>query len=379
MARVTGVGILIMIFFLGSACSRVHTEHPPAENSAAEGVHGDHITVKVQESLSYTYPSDAELSNWRRDSDPLFKVKVSEKGPELYIEKEDKEFKVGELEILKKGTYLYHWGTPEAAALNDRRGFVDPKELDRTVNSKTDRVMVQGNGYYVSTLIWDTQNYGPEVVIVIPPQDLLIASTDLVQENEHVWPEKITDLEARKEKIASINRGLRAAGVHGVIQEFSQGLNGWLNLLHSDSVRHVVSNHHPWIVGTEREFYHLIRDQKLEEGEHARLLPKMEDILEETVGRQMCSHGFHFQSEVKNLFIHFPQETEKALITALEREQHNQEGLGWHSPLSAECMLKTLQEFDPSPEFIRKVTDDVRAKFVVSARPPRRKVASGKE
>ncbi|MBO9667521.1 MAG: hypothetical protein J7501_12000 [Bdellovibrio sp.] len=80
--------------------------------------------------------------------------------------------KVGDVEVIKKGTHLYHWGraTPEQAKQWNEAGKISPELLQRLLQQQG-RV---GGGFYASLNPVDSSSYGNTLMVIDVPHDIEI-------------------------------------------------------------------------------------------------------------------------------------------------------------------------------------------------------------
>lgn len=107
-----------------------------------------------------------------------YEARVNHKGvQEIWLyKKTDNEYqKLGEVEIIKKGTDLFHWAnaTPEQARWWHEAGKISPKLLAKLKNT----LGAAGGGFYVSTSPVDSARYGNTLVVVTLPKDMRILRT----------------------------------------------------------------------------------------------------------------------------------------------------------------------------------------------------------
>lgn len=124
------------------------------------------------------------------------------------------EVKAGTIEVIPKGTLLYHWGnaTPEQAQAWNDAGKISPELLAKLRLGGG----FAGGGFYASKNYFDSMGYGNTLVVVELQKDIKIVHTDLYFK----WANPTL---AAAEKI-----GISAAGVPHT--------RNWVNIIDADAL-----------------------------------------------------------------------------------------------------------------------------------------------
>ncbi len=79
---------------------------------------------------------------------------------------------LGQLKVVKAGSQFYHWGATKDIRYSATQG-IDAAGVDSDVK-KVNMDFRMGSGYYMSSSIVDSADYGPNVLVIQPKHDILI-------------------------------------------------------------------------------------------------------------------------------------------------------------------------------------------------------------
>ncbi|MBO9665280.1 MAG: hypothetical protein J7501_00510 [Bdellovibrio sp.] len=123
-------------------------------------------------------------------------IKKNEFGAQevLAVSESGTESRLGQLEVLPKGTRLYHWEKASDSQIKkwNSEGKISSERLRKLKDGRG----FAGGGYYVSQSPLDSNNYGNTLVVVELPKDILLLRVSSGSELTS-WPGVIPGLEAK--------------------------------------------------------------------------------------------------------------------------------------------------------------------------------------
>ncbi|WP_413292550.1 hypothetical protein ACLSU7_14185 [Bdellovibrio sp. HCB185ZH] len=146
--------------------------------------------------FSFAFAADEPILN----ADKIFLEKNSSGVTEVFFRYQAIDLKLGELEMVPKGTRLYHWekATDSQISRWNSEGKISEERLNalKKLNGNS------GGGFYVSSSPLDSINYGSTAIVVELPKDMMLLK--VTSDNKIHWNPTLAALQSKGISMISV-------------------------------------------------------------------------------------------------------------------------------------------------------------------------------